>query len=124
MSPPNPLFEALFHTNRPVEISASANMRAVPGWWGEHAHRLGKFNVTGAYRKGKARVKLKAKWNLPQSLKFAWSVAAAQTEPCTARRPPVTISVVPKNPPGPMIATGSRVPLCTTLASSAPRPPK
>ena len=82
MSPPNPLFEALFHTNRPVQASPDAAVRAVPGWWGELAAlALGTFNVTGPYRRSpNAMKKLKAKWNLPQSLKFEWSLAAASSD--------------------------------------------
>ena len=77
-----PLFETLFHTNRPVESWGAPGTRAVPGWWGEHASAaLGTYNVTGPYRKSpNATHKLKAKWNLPQSLKFEWSLATASSD--------------------------------------------
>ena len=67
---------------RSLAPSADANLRAVPGWWGSHASSLGQFNVTGAYRKtpNTTHMKLKAKWNLPQSLKFEFSLAAATAD--------------------------------------------
>ena len=79
----------LFHTNRPLRPFRTAalstadegSFNAVAGWWGDQAaQRLGAFPVTGRYRSPKPTAKkLKAKWNLPQSLKFEWSLNASRS---------------------------------------------
>lgn len=84
-----PLVHMLFHTNRQLRPFRTASFsareaegfHATAGWWGDQAvKRLGSFAVTGRYRSPRpVAKKLKARWNLPQSLKFEWSLNASRS---------------------------------------------
>ena len=88
----NSSVHVLFHTNRPLQPfytsiefqrhrEGDAEFAWRAGWWGDRATRdLGAtYKVTGRYRSPKkVAKKLKAKWNLPQSLKFEWSLSASR----------------------------------------------
>jgi len=73
--------EVLFHTNRGVAPSDDTGFRAVAGWWGANVTNiLGHWPVTGRYLRTNATRKLKHKWNLPQSLKYAWALNASSAD--------------------------------------------